>query len=187
MTAELGCGAGGMLAEGLGPMDDKESAQALIRDAIKAVDWGHWMQPPGNSEGRIAAELRKILDASDEASSWQSVMYTEYAFGNAEAGTYYPTVIPAIPILAMIVQKGGAWPRSAALEILSDWLFSFVPEQKYGWVVNSNLPAVDLRNLVSAEILNLQPMFEEIASLSDLSKIERIFIEDLLTGLDDDR
>jgi len=30
-------------------------------------------------------------------------------------------------------------------------------------------------------------MFEEIASLSDLSKIERIFIEDLLTGLDDDR
>ncbi|MGK9167815.1 hypothetical protein KXR53_16030 [Inquilinus limosus] len=145
------------------------------------------MQPPSNSSGAIPTELRKILDTHDEASSWQSVMHTEYAFGNSEAGTYYPAIIPAIPILAMIVENEEGWPRWTAIEILHDWLFSFYPEQKHGWVIDTNLPADDLQRLVQAEILNLHSTFERIGKRDDLSKGQRRYIEDFLSGLDDDR
>jgi hypothetical protein len=101
-TARLGFGVENGREE-LQPIDDGKSARSVIQDAIAAQDWRRWMQPQSNSSATIPAELRKILEANDEASSWQSVMYTEYAFGNAEAGTYYPAIIPAIPILAMIV------------------------------------------------------------------------------------
>jgi hypothetical protein len=173
--------------EELQPMDDRKSARSVIQDAIAAQDWRQWMQPQSNSSATIPAELRKILEAHDEASSWKSVMNTEYVFGNAEAETYYPAIIPAIPILAMIVQKEEGWPRWTAVEILHDWLFIFYPEQKQGWVVNTNLPADDLQRLVQAEILNLHPVFEEIGKRDDLSEGQRGYIDDFLSGLDDDR
>ncbi len=174
-------------AEELWLMEDRKSARSVIQDAIAAQDWTQWLRPPSSPEWRIPAELKNILDVHDEPSSWQSVMNTEYAFGNSESGTYYPAVVPAIPILALIVQHGEEWPRWTAIEILHDWLFSFYPEQKQGWVIDTNLPAVDLQRLVQAEILNLQSIFEEIGKRDDLSKGQRSYIDDFLTGLDDDR
>jgi len=170
-----------------GLMDDRKNSRSVIQEAIAAQDWAHWMQPSGNPDWRIPSELKKILDAHDEDSSWQSIMHTECAFGNTEAGTYYPAVIPAIPILASIVERGEEWPRWTAIEILHDWLFSFFPEQKQGWVIGTSQPAVDLQRLVQAEILNLHSIFEDIGKRNDLSKVQRGFIDDFLTGLDDDR
>ncbi len=117
-------------------MDEKERARSAIRDAIAAVNWEDWAQPKWNSRRTIPAELRNILEVSDEKSLWRAVEGTEYAFGNAEAGTYYPAVIPAIPILASIVQQGEECPRWAAIEILYDWLFTFYPEHRQGWVID---------------------------------------------------
>lgn len=168
-------------------MDHSKNARSVIEKAIASQDWAQWLQPPSNPEWRIPSELKKILDTHDEDSSWQSVMHMEYAFGNSEAGTYYPAVIPAIPILALIVRDGEEWPRWTAIEILYDWLFSFFPEYEHGWVIGTNLPAVDLQRLVQAEILNLHPLFEEIGKRDDLSKGQRSYIDDFLTGLDDDR
>jgi hypothetical protein len=149
------------------------------------VDWKLWAQPPGNSEQRIPWEIHGILTACDETSSWSAVMGTEYAFGNAEAGTYYPAAVPAIPILGLIAQYGEEWAKITAIEILTDWLFSFYPEPKYERIVDTDGNARELQSLVDDAIMRLRPIFEGMALCSNLSDTRRDLVHDILSGMDE--
>lgn len=166
-------------------MNDEGRPLSDIEDAIVAMDWKLWTQPAGNSGQRIPWELRRILSASDEDSSWNAVMGTEYAFGNAEAGTYYPAIVPAIPILGLIAQHGEEWAKLTAVEILTDWLFSFYPEPKQEKIIDSDSSEVDLQMVVDREIMKLRPTIEHLAFRSNLPDPKKVWLREILLGMDE--
>jgi hypothetical protein len=163
--------------------DNRPALPAVMEDAISAVNWGLWIQPSNNSPHTVPGELREILSASDEESSWEAVIRIERACGNSGPGTYYPVVLPAIPILAMIAQNGKEWQSWAAAEILTDWLFSFHPDFKYREIRDPNGYLIDLENAVDTEILKLRPIFEDMIHRTDLSPSKKDWIREVLTGM----
>jgi hypothetical protein len=156
-----------------------------MEDAIAAVNWGTWIQPSGNSQQTVPDELRKILGASDGESSWEAVIRTERVCGDSGPGTYYPVALPAIPILALIVENGEEWPALTAVEILTDWLFSFQPYFKYREIADMNGNPIDLQGEIDAEILKLRPNFEALVHRDDIFNSKKDWIREVLTGMDE--
>jgi len=165
-------------------MDNKVAIPEIVQNAISSVDWEHWEQY-GQCRS-IPNEIWKIFKVHDDPSSAQAVIDVEYATGNAEAGTYYPSVIATIPILSLIVQHGGDWARCTALEILHDWIFMFSPEHKYREHIGTNERS-DLKIVVRDEISKIFPEFEKIAQRGDIMDNEITFLRDLLEEFSEDR
>lgn len=164
-------------------MSDKTAMPSAIEKAIASTDWDALATPEMRRQ-EIRGAFQKIIDSVDNETAGRAVIDTEYVFGNAEAGTYYPSAIQAIPILSMIINHGERFAIWAAVEILHDWLFSFNPEPKYKQISIPDYKPTELKVAVQQRIMEIVPEIMKLRQRSDINEVEISFIKDFESGLD---
>jgi Ni/Fe-hydrogenase subunit HybB-like protein len=89
-------------------------------ESIDSIDWGAFSQPDWNGRDHVPLAIRALAGATTEAAATEAYHRLLYALGNDHAGTYYPVVLPVVPFMQEIVERGTAWARIRALDILID-------------------------------------------------------------------
>ena len=87
------------------------------------------------------------------------------AVANNHAGTYYPVLIVAMPLLAEIVCESGDWPQRAVLCLLDDLLASFHPEQGYEQISDPVSGVLSVESAFRRHMESLRPILTRLAVL----------------------
>jgi hypothetical protein len=102
-----------------------------LKAAIDSADWERFPGPEYYNPEKARRSLNRLLAAEDEAQSWKAYTDVLYGIGNDHRGSFYPAALAAVPLLVRIAASGLQWPRFGALQVLTDLLISFGPEQGY--------------------------------------------------------
>jgi hypothetical protein len=128
-------------------------------DRINAIRWSEYAQPEWNKPGSVVDALSSV--ARGEESAYDDLLY---AVGNNHAGTYYPVLLPVMPFLEEIVDKGDAPSQRVALDVLLDLFGSFQPEARYEQI---DLPAGGKRSveaILEERVHAFRPVLKRIVS-----------------------
>lgn len=138
-------------------------AEQLLR-LIDATRWQDFAQPEWNGPETVARMLRRIVLEPD-ALSCETDANNEalYAFGNNHAGTYYPVLLPAMPVLQSLVRSGAPVQQRLALCVLDDLYACFHPEPGFEIAVIDG-EAVQVECMFRTSVRALRPALEEIAA-----------------------
>jgi hypothetical protein len=93
---------------------------ASILDQINAVPWRNFPQPEWNHDSSVPDALVKVVRG--ERNGYDCLLR---AVGNNHAGTYYPVLLPALPLLGLIIHSGSPSAQRIALCVLDDLATSF--------------------------------------------------------------
>jgi hypothetical protein len=66
-----------------------------------------------------------------------------FAIGNNHRGSFYAAARPAVPLLVQAAATLDGWPRSTAVEILTDLTLSFGPEDGTTEILDAFIEAVE--------------------------------------------
>src|SRR5262249_61184627 len=91
--------------------------------AVGEVDWAASAMPPSEQwyePGDIPAAFRRLVSASNQQEGDAANSAVLFAIGNNHAGCLYPAAAPAAPLLVRVAREHQGWPRTTALEILTD-------------------------------------------------------------------
>jgi hypothetical protein len=119
-----------------------------LKAAIDGADWEHFPGPEYYDPQRARRSLYRLLATVDEAQSWKAYTEVLSGIGNDHRGSFYPAALAAVPLLVRIAAAGLEWPRFGALQVLTDLLISFGPEQGYEQFEGS--PVDLMRTLIDA-------------------------------------
>ncbi|MDI1477942.1 hypothetical protein [Polyangium sp. y55x31] len=95
---------------------------------VDEVPWASFPQPEWNEPNEVPSALRALSSCTSEEEAERAYHRFLYAVGNNHAGTYYPVVLPTLPFLARILERGSELARRTTLDALIDLLGSFGPE-----------------------------------------------------------
>jgi hypothetical protein len=139
------------------------NAEQLLQ-LIDAAPWCDFAQPEWNEPETVARILRRIVVAPDEFCR-DGRAYNEalYAFGNNHAGTYYPVLLPAMPLLQSLVRSGTSMQQRIALCLLDDLYASFHPERGFEIAVMDG-ETVQVESVFRACVRALRPTLEHVAA-----------------------
>ncbi len=98
---------------------------------IEVLSLIQYPQPEWNTEKSVSNALVRTVNATNKSESDHAYQDLLFAIGNNHAGTYFPVVLPVIPILGQIMQSENYWARFTALEALIDICGSFEPEPQF--------------------------------------------------------
>ncbi len=102
--------------------------KVALLSQIESIPWGEYAQPEWNKPRSVAIALASAAVAFDASTCSKAYDRVLYALGNNHAGTYYPVLIAALPVLESLVRGQAPWPQRCALCILDDLYASFQPE-----------------------------------------------------------
>lgn len=139
------------------------NAEQLLQ-LIDVTPWCDFAQPQWNGPETVARMLRRIVLEPD-AFSRETDANNEalYAFGNNHAGTYYPVLLPAMPVLQSLVRSGAPVQQRVALCVLDDLYASFHPESGFE-IAMIDGEAVQVESMFRTSVRALRPALEEIAA-----------------------
>jgi hypothetical protein len=132
---------------------------------LSDVDWESYPRPEHDPHGTVTEALQ-ALAAADDADTDEICSKVLYALGNNHAGTYYPVVIAALPVLGKILRAGPRAARRATLAILSD-LACFIPEPEFETFVNSEGEVVSLQTAFRHGLEEILPVVGELVRSGD--------------------
>lgn len=95
---------------------------------LEAARWDQYDGPATYEPSSVAAALELLAESSTLEEGWEAYNAVLFAIGNNHAGTYYPAVIGALPILVDMTQADRPWARFAAVQVLIECAWSFQPE-----------------------------------------------------------
>lgn len=130
-----------------------------LLDRINAFPWSKYAQPGWNKPSSIGDALAKLVRA--DSAAYDSVLY---AVGNNHGGTYYPVLLPVMPFLEEVIERGESLPQRAALCVLDDLFASFHPEPGHELADVGDGTKVDVEAAFRQRMHSLRPALERIAS-----------------------
>lgn len=130
---------------------------------IDMVPWSDFAQPEWSAPETVARALRDLATVSDAASGEAAYDRMLYAIGNNHAGTYYPLLLAAMPLLQSLVRSGTCAQQRVALCLLDDLYASFHPEPGFETAVIHG-ETVQVESAFRASVHALRPTLEEIAA-----------------------
>ncbi len=120
------------------PIDAEKVIQTVdnntLNSHVNGVDWSKYEGVPDYRPQKVVDTFHRLIDLGDqpppEGQSYGSgvVHAVTSAIGNDHAGTFYPAILDAAPILVEIANHGSRWSSRAALCILDNLCASFWPE-----------------------------------------------------------
>lgn len=105
--------------------------QSTLLQKIESIPWSEFAQPEWNEPESVPLALSCAANACDAESCNAAYDKVLYALGNNHAGTYYPVLIAALPVIESMIRWDSLWPQRAALCLLDDLFASFAPEPGY--------------------------------------------------------
>jgi len=134
-----------MIGEGPGKLKGS-TIPAYIQIELPSLN--EYPQPEWNTEKSVSNALARTVNATDKSESDHAYDDLLFAVGNSHAGTYFPVVLPVIPVLGQIMQSEDSWASFTVLEALIDIYGSFEPEPQYEEFAGQSLQVL-VRSAVS--------------------------------------
>ena len=108
-------------------------------EGLTTVALDAYARPPENPPDKVEKELRRLVQCTPETEQdvYSGVLC---AVGNNDAGSYYPIVVPVIPLLGEILKDGSTTARETTLNVLIDLVSSFGPEPGFETIETSDGP-----------------------------------------------
>jgi len=144
------------------PHDNRSTVveQASLLRQIDSIQWNEYAQPEWNKLESVALALASAAAAADAGSCSAAYHRVLYAFGNNHAGTYYPVVLAAFPILNSLL-RSAQWPQRVALCLLDDLFASFHPEPGFE-VASLHGDACDVELAFRAGVCAFGPLLQTL-------------------------
>jgi hypothetical protein len=119
-----------------------DTASTLL-EAVDQVSWTSYAGPEYYNPSEPPLAFRQLVFAQNESDATSAYNTMLFAIGNNHAGSYYPAARPAVPLLVQAAVSLTGWPRSTAVEILSDLTLSFEPEDGETEILDVFVEAVE--------------------------------------------
>jgi hypothetical protein len=103
--------------------------------------------------------------------------------GKNHAGSYYPIVVPVIPLLGEILKDGSTTARETTLNVLIDLVSSFGPEPGFETIETSDGPR-QVEDLLWQEVSRLVPLVHKLAKAKGASQRQRQLTQELTEFLE---
>ena len=137
------------------------SEQQSLINRISSVDWASYARPPENAADELPATLIALCrNALGKDRGYHRLLY---AIGNNHRGTYYPILVPALPIVTAIASLQQLPAGEIALDALLDIYLSFYPEPGYEQITDPSGDAHPVRVLVEEAFQKMRPILSELA------------------------
>jgi hypothetical protein len=141
-----------------------------------------YARPPENPPERLEHELQRLVQCTPktEQDVYNGVLC---AVGNNQAGSYYPIVVPMIPLLGEVLKDGTTAARETTLNILIDLVSSFGPEPGFETIETSEGPR-QVEDMVWQEVTHLALLAQKISKTKDASQRQRQLTQELTEFLE---
>jgi hypothetical protein len=140
----------------------EETEAAWSGELFSSLKLESFAQPEWNGPDSVRWALRAVLGAHDQESATRAWHEILYAVGNNHSGTYYPVILPVLPILKDLLASGSEWTRYTVIEAFIDLLAAFEPVPGFE-TVEMEGQAARLQDLVVESISESQGTLEEIS------------------------
>lgn len=154
-----------------------------LTERITAIPWQNHPQPEWNKSNSVRDALFALHSANDVESCSSAYEDFLFAVGNNHAGTYYPVLSAAMPLLEEILSVGKLWPTRAVLCLLDDLCASFQPEPGYETVQLPSGTQGQLAVVFKEAARNLSPLLTQIARQDSTNSV---LAKDLLALIHED-
>ena len=114
-----------------------------LLDAVDHVSWSAYASPEHYKPSEPPRAFRHLVSAQNESDATATYNEMLFAIGNNHRGSYYAAARPAVPLLVQAAVMLSGWPRSTAVEILTDLTLSFGPEDGETEILDVFLEAVE--------------------------------------------
>src|ERR1035437_4067647 len=129
------------------------------------VNLASFPQPEWNNATSLERAFQRVAMVSTKPESSDAYNEVLYAVGNNHAGTYYPVVLAAAPLIEQILREGTEWSQHTVLEALIDLCGSFQPEPGYElFQAPLEQEPKPLAILLKESVSTLEPLVDPIAS-----------------------
>ena len=103
-------------------------AAAKLLGAVDRVRWDAHVEPDEYRPSDPPRAFRSLVSAQAEGDSRSAYNQMLFAIGNNHRGSYYPAARDAVPLLVQAAVTLSGWPRHTAVEVLTDLVISFGPD-----------------------------------------------------------
>lgn len=152
--------------------------EKYLIDEIASIKWNEYNGPECYVPKEIQTYLTKLIQLRDENQNLNIYNAVMYAIGNSHAGSYYPAMLKALPIIIDLANHSKhEIVRNCILEMLTDWYYSFGPELG----TFNKITETELRKFVNTTIINFIKQANKIES-----KRNKILIKDLYNTMQEE-
>lgn len=110
-------------------MEQAREFERQVIEAIQSTRWDAYNGPAYYSPEKAASSLLGLVKLRNEADKWPVYHSVLSGIGNNHAGTYYPAVLKALPLLLQLLKNSEEEVlRNCTLEIITELYCSFDPD-----------------------------------------------------------
>lgn len=100
-----------------------------IINEVKSTNWKAYEGPKYFKPHKLVDALLNLVQLRREDYKWDTYNEILFAIGNNHAGTYYPAILAALPLLIKLLKTSKREAvRNCIFEIFSEWYYSFTAE-----------------------------------------------------------
>lgn len=108
--------------------DVEKDFDESIEKRIRSIDWEQYVGPESYKPNRLINALINLKNYDDGTVKNGLVNEVLFSVGNNHAGTYYPAILDAIPLLIELAEKSDKkLVRNSSVAVLND-VYYFEPE-----------------------------------------------------------
>jgi hypothetical protein len=96
-----------------------DSVSSLL-EAVDQVSWASYAGSEYYDHLEPPRAFRRLVAAQNESDATAAHNEMLFAIGNNHRGSYYAAARPAVPLLVQAAVTLSGWPRSTAVEILTE-------------------------------------------------------------------
>jgi hypothetical protein len=121
-----------------------EAVSSLL-EAVDQISWTSYAGSEDYNPSEPPRAFRRLVSAQDKSDAEDAYDEMLFAIGNNHRGSYYAAARSAVPLLVQAAVTLSGWPRSAAVEILTDLTLSFGPADGETEILDVFVEAVERR------------------------------------------